>query len=310
MKAIRFHRYGNPEELVLDDVPMPEVGPDEVLVKIHAAAVNPADFKFRAGWFKDFVPLPLPFIPGADFSGTVEKAGPLVSRFKIGDEVFGMRDVQAGGSYAEYTAVRGDTLAHKPANLSHAQAAGVPLAALTAWSALFDYARIRPGQTLLVHAAAGGVGSFAVQLARQAGARVVATGSSANVELLRTLGADEVIDYRVTDFTRVLKDLDVVLDTLGGDAQTRSFGVLRSGGLLVTLQPPGVDEAMARSHGVRTALVAVSPHGGRTAELAALLQAGRLKVLIDQTFNLAEAGAAHARSESGHARGKIVLNVR
>lgn len=310
MKAIRFHQYGGPETLRLDEVSMPEIGPDEVLVEIHACAVNPADFKFRAGWYAQYVPLSLPFIPGADFSGSVVKAGPLASRFKPGDPVFGMRPVQTGGSYAEYIAVPSDTLAHKPFNVSHAEAAGAPLAGLTAWSALFDHARIGPGQTILIHAAAGGVGSFAVQLAKRAGAHVIATTSASHVELVSSLGADEVIDYRSTDFTTVVKNVDVVLDTLGGESQARSFGVLRAGGTMVTLQPPGIDDAVARAHGVRAGLVAVTAHGDRTAELAALLQAGTLKVVIDQTFPLAEARAAHERSESGRARGKIVLQVR
>jgi len=309
MKAVRFHQYGGPETLVLDDAPLPPMGSADVLVKVHAAAVNPADFKFRAGWFKDYVPLPLPFVPGADFSGTVEKAGPLASRFKPGDAVFGMCDVQVGGSYAEYIAVAGDTLAHKPDNIGHAEAAAVPLAALTAWCALFDHARIRSGQRILIHAAAGGVGSFAVQLARLAGARVVATASGTNVELVRSLGADEVIDYRSTDFAGVLEGLDAVLDVVGGESQARSFGVLRKDGMIVTLQPPGIDPALAAAHGVRTKLVAVSAHGGRTAQLAALLQSGQLKVLVDSSFPLAEAGAAHARSETGRACGKIVLTV-
>lgn len=309
MKAIRFHEYGGPEVLVLEDALVPNVGPGQVLVKVHAAAVNPADFKFRGGWFKDHVPLPLPFIPGADFSGTVESVGPLVTRFKPGDAVFGMRDVQVGGSYAEYVAVDGDALAHKPSNLSHYEAAAVPLAALTAWSALFDHAHIEAGQSILIHAAAGGVGSFAVQLAKSVGARVIATASGDNIEVVRALGADEVIDYRSTDFTRVVSNIDAVLDAFGGESQRKSFGVLRKGGVLVTLQPPGVDESMARLHGIRAALVEVSAYGARTAELASLLQGGRLKVLIDQVFPLAEAGLAHARSETGHARGKLVIAI-
>lgn len=309
MKAIRFHEYGGADVLALDEVPMPTIGPDEVLVRVHAAAVNPADYKFRAGWFKDYVALDLPFIPGADFSGTVEQAGSLPSRFRPGDEVFGMRDVQMGGSYAEYIAVRADALAHKPSSLSHAEAAATPLAALTAWSALFDHGRLPPGQSILVHAAAGGVGSFAVQLAKQAGAYVVATASASNTELVRALGADEVIDYLSTDFAQSCRNLDVVLDSLGGDTQLRSFEVLRPGGLLVTLQPPGVDAALAAKHGVRSALVSVSAHGGRLAELAALLDAAKLRVLIDRRLPLSDAAAAHERSASGHARGKIVLDV-
>lgn len=310
MKAIRFHQYGPAASLRLDDVPVPEIEADEVLVKVHAAALNPADCQFRAGWYQQHVPLALPFVPGADFAGTVERAGPLASRFKVGEAVFGMRDVQTGGSYAEFIAVRGDTLAHAPKSIPFHQAAGAPLAALTAWSALFDHARIQPGQSILVHAASGGVGSFAVQLAKLAGARVIATTSGPNVALVKSLGADEVIDYRSTDFAAVLKNLDVVIDALGGEMQARSFAVLRKGGHLVTLRPPGVDAARAEQHGVRGSLVAVSAHGGRTAELASLIDTGHIKVLIDSEFPLAEAAAAHERSDSGRARGKIVLRVR
>ena len=309
MKAIRFHQYGGPEQLVLDDVATPGIGANEVLVRIHAASVNPADFKFRAGWFRDFVDLALPFIPGADFSGTVEKVGSQVDGFKPGDDVFGMRDVQAGGSYAQYIAVSSDSIALKPKHLSHAEAAAVPLAALTAWSALFDHAQLKQGQRILIHAASGGVGTFAVQLAKLAGAEVIATTSTPNVDLVRSLGADQVIDYRLVDFASVVRDVDVVLDALGGAGQAKSMSTLRQNGLIVTLQPPGVDAALAQQMQVRTALVAVCANGTRTAELAALLDKGTLKPVIDQQFPLADAAQAHVRSESGRTRGKIVLTM-
>lgn len=309
MKAIRFHQYGGPELLQLDDVAIPAITGDEVLVRVHAAGVNPADCKFRAGWFKDFVELELPFNPGADFSGTVEKVGSQVPGFKPGDEVFGMRDVQVGGSYAQYIAVRSSAIALKPQRLSHVEAAAVPLAALTAWSALFDHAQLERGQRVLVHAASGGVGGFAVQLAKRAGAEVIATTSTANVELVRSLGADQVIDYRTTDFADVVKDVDIVVDALGGEVQVKSLGVLRTGGMIVTLQPPGIDAALVQQTNVRTALVQVSANGARVAELAALLENGTLKTVIDQVLPLAQAREAHVRSESGRARGKVVLTV-
>ena len=309
MKAIRFHHYGGPDLLVLDEVPSPDLCAGEVLVRVQAAGVNPADYKFRAGWFKDFVKLTLPFIPGADFSGTVEQVGPGVHCFKAGDEVFGMRDVQVGGSYAQYVAVRSDAIALKPKRLSHAQAAAVPLAALTAWSALFDHAELKRGQRVLIHAASGGVGVFAVQLAKIAGTEVIATTSTDNVELVRSLGADQVIDYRIADFASTVKDIDIVLDALGGETQVRSMGVLRSGGLIVTLQPPGIDAVLAKQMKVRTALVEVAANGKRIAKLASLLDDGVLTPIIDQLFPLAQAGQAHVRSESGRARGKIVLTV-
>jgi NADPH:quinone reductase-like Zn-dependent oxidoreductase len=309
MKAIRFHHYGGPDLLVLDDVPAPNLCAGEVLVRIQAAGVNPADYKFRAGWFKDFVNLTLPFIPGADFSGTVERVGPGVQGFKPGDEVFGMRDVQAGGSYAQYIAVRSDAIALKPRRLSHTQAAGVPLAALTAWSALFDHAELKRGQRVLIHAASGGVGVFAVQLAKLAGTEVIATTSTDNVELVRSLGADQVIDYRIADFASTVKDIDIVLDTLGGETQVKSMEVLRTDGLIVTLQPPGIEAMLAKQMKVRTALVEVAANGKRIAKLASLLDDGVLTPIIDQVLPLAQAGQAHVRSESGRARGKIVLTV-
>jgi len=309
MKAIRFHHYGGPDLLVLDDVPAPNLCAGEVLVRIQAAGVNPADYKFRAGWFKDFVNLPLPFIPGADFSGTVERVGPGVQGFKPGDEVFGMRDVQVGGSYAQYIAVRSDAIALKPRRLSHTQAAGVPLAALTAWSALFDHAELKRGQRVLIHAASGGVGVFAVQLAKLAGTEVIATTSTDNVELVRSLGADQVIDYRIADFASTVKDIDIVLDTLGGETQVKSMEVLRTDGLIVTLQPPGIEAMLAKQLKVRTALVEVAANGKRIAKLASLLDDGVLTPIIDQVLPLAQAGQAHVRSESGRARGKIVLTV-
>jgi len=309
MKAIRFHHYGGPDLLVLDDVPAPNLCAGEVLVRIQAAGVNPADYKFRAGWFKDFVNLTLPFIPGADFSGTVERVGPGVQGFKPGDEVFGMRDVQVGGSYAQYIAVRSDAIALKPRRLSHTQAAGVPLAALTAWSALFDHAELKRGQRVLIHAASGGVGVFAVQLAKLAGTEVIATTSTDNVELVRSLGADQVIDYRIADFASTVKDIDIVLDTLGGETQVKSMEVLRTDGLIVTLQPPGIEAMLAKQMKVRTALVEVAANGKRIAKLASLLDDGVLTPIIDQVLPLAQAGQAHVRSESGRARGKIVLTV-
>jgi len=309
MKAIRFHHYGGPDLLVLDDVPAPNLCAGEVLVRIQAAGVNPADYKFRAGWFKDFVNLTLPFIPGADFSGTVERVGPGVQGFKPGDEVFGMRDVQVGGSYAQYIAVRSDAIALKPRRLSHTQAAGVPLAALTAWSALFDHAELKRGQRVLIHAASGGVGVFAVQLAKLAGTEVIATTSTDNVELVRSLGADQVIDYRIADFATTVKDIDIVLDALGGETQIKSMEVLRTDGLIVTLQPPGIEAMLAKQLKVRTALVEVAANGKRIAKLASLLDDGVLTPIIDQVLPLAQAGQAHVRSESGRARGKIVLTV-
>ena len=218
MKAIRYHEYGASSVLRLEDAPMPEIATDEVLVKVHTAGVNPADWKFRSGWFKDYVALPMPYTGGRDISGTVVKHGPLATRFPPGSKIFAMSDVMRSGAFAEYAVLRGDEIAAAPTTIAFEHAAGVPLAALTAWMALFDNAKLTPGQSILVNAAAGGVGSFMVQFAKLAGAHVIATASASNLELVKSsLGADEVIDYRRVDFKTVVKDLDIAIDPFGGE---------------------------------------------------------------------------------------------
>jgi len=306
VKAVRFHAYGDAGVLRHEDAPLPIPNDDEVLIKVHAAGVNPADVQFRRGDYQAFVPLPLPFIPGWDVAGRVaDRAG----GFKAGDAVFAMADMSRNGAYAEYISVRAVDVAHAPSSLPLEHAAGVPLAALTAWSALFDVGQLRAGQSVLVHAGAGGVGQFAIQLARRAGARVIATASASNHELLRRLGADVVIDYRSADFAAGLEGVDVVLDTVGGPTREKSWPVLREGGILVAIAMPPPDEAIARRRGVRTAMVTVVPNGGRLAEIARLIDAGELAVMIDSEFPLEQAEKAHRRIEQGHARGKIVLRV-
>ena len=309
MRAIRFHRYGDADVLRLEDAPLPQIAADEVLIKVHSAGVNPADTQFRRGDYQAFAPLTLPFIPGWDVAGTIASVGRTVTAFKTGEAVFAMADMNRDGAYAEYVAVRADALAPAPRSLPLAHAAGVPLAALTAWQALFDVADLHAGQSVLIHAGAGGVGLFAIQLARHAGAHVIGTASAANQELLRELGAHRVIDYRGSDFTTGLKDLDVVLDTVGGDTRVRSWPLLRAGGMLAAIAMPPPDETAAAQHGVRTAMVAAQANGARLGEIAAMIDAAALKVLIDSEFPLGEAAAAHRRSEARHARGKIILRV-
>jgi NADPH:quinone reductase-like Zn-dependent oxidoreductase len=309
MRAVRFHAYGGPEVLRLEDAPMPLVAADDVLIRVHAAGVNPADTQFRRGDYQAFVPLALPFILGWDVAGTVAAVGEQVAHYRPGDAVFAFSDMSRHGACAEFVAVRANEVAPAPANLPLEHAAGVPLAALTAWNALFDVARLAAGQSVLVHAGAGGVGLFAIQLARRAGAHVITTASAANHPLLRALGAHEVIDYRHGDFSAGLKDIDVVLDTVGGDTRVRSWSVMREGGMLVGIAMPPPDDAAALSHKVRTATVRVMPNGERLAEIGRLLDAGALKVVIDREYPLAEASAAHQRSEARHACGKIILRV-
>jgi NADPH:quinone reductase-like Zn-dependent oxidoreductase len=308
MKAIRYHRYGGPDVLQYEEAPMPLMEADEVLIKVHAVGVNPADWKFRAGWYAQYVPLVLPFIPGSDIAGTVMQAGAAVSQFKAGDAVFAMAGMMRNGTYAEYAAVRANEVAFAPRTIDLEQAAGVPLAALTAWLALFDTGHLADGQTVLIHAAAGGVGGFAVQLAKHAGARVIATCSAANAAYVTALGADQVIDYQTEDFSARLQGIDMVLDTIGGATQQKSWGVLREDGILVNLTT-AIDMEAAARHRVRAAPAHVIPHGARLAEIAALIDSGVLRVTIGREFSLADAGAAQVFSESGRARGKIILRV-
>jgi NADPH:quinone reductase-like Zn-dependent oxidoreductase len=309
MKAVRFHAYGDAGVLRYEDAPMPEMADDDLLIKVHSAGVNPADTQFRRGDYRAFVPLALPFILGWDVAGTVEAVGSRVTTFKPGDAVFAMSDMGRNGAYADYVAVRASEAARAPRSLPLEEAAGVPLAALTAWKALFDEGGLRSGQSVLIHAGAGGVGLFAIQLARRAGAQVITTASSANHALLRQLGAHQVIDYRERDFAAGLKDLDVVLDTVGGETRERSWPLLRPAGMLAAIAMPPPDAQAARRHGVRAAMVSVQPNGERLAEIGRLIDAGELTVVIDRHLPLSEAAAAHRYSEERHARGKIILRV-
>lgn len=308
MKAVRIHSYGGPEVLSYEEAPRPEIGADEVLIRVHAAAINPVDWKVREGYLQGFIDYRLPVTLGWDASGVVEQVGEAVADLRVGDEVYTRPDIARDGAYAEYLAARASEVALKPRSLDHVAAAAVPLAALTAWAALFDAADLQPGQTVLVHAAAGGVGSFAVQLAKWKGARVIGTASGANHGLLRELGADQAIDYTTTRFEQAVRDVDVVFDTVGGDTLARSWEVLRPGGILVgVVEPP--DAATAAARGVRSAHVFIQPDKAKLAKLAELIDAGLVRPQVSTVLPLAEARRAHELSQSGHARGKIVLRV-
>ena len=309
MKAIRIHNYGGPEVLKYEDAPRPEPGKGEVLIRVHAASVNPIDWKVREGHMKEFWPHKFPLILGWDSSGVVEKLGRGVSRFKIGDEVYSLPDPTRNGTYADYVVVREPELSLKPNSLHHIRAAAVPLAALTAWQSLFDTAQLQPGQRVLIHAGSGGVGHFAVQLAKWKGAYVFATASTKNQDLLRELGVDESIDYTQQGFEDIARKIDIVLDTLGNETQERSWSVLKKGGVLVSLvQPPS--EEKAKELGVRAALIGARPNGAQLAEIARIIDSGKLKPVIDRILPLSEVRRAHELSQSGHSHGKIALRVR
>jgi NADPH:quinone reductase-like Zn-dependent oxidoreductase len=309
MKAVRVHNYGGPDVLRFEEVPSPTPGPGELQIRARAAAVNPIDWKIRAGYVKADVPMPLPFIPGYDVSGVVEAVGPGVSNFKKDDEVYARADAAHGhGAYAEYVIAKETEAALKPRSIDHVHAATIPVAAVTAWRALFDTADLKSGQKVLIHGAAGGVGSFAVQLAKWKGAYVYGTASAENLEFLRQLGVDQPIDYGRKKFEDEVHDADVVLDTIGGETQKRSWQVLKKGGILVSLIGLSSEDEAAK-RGVRSA--AISAQGGSTvlAEIAKLIDAGKFKPIVDTVLPLSEARQAQELNEKGHSRAKIVLKV-
>ncbi|MFE1128805.1 NADP-dependent oxidoreductase [Streptomyces albidoflavus] len=309
MRAIIQESYGGPEVLHETRVPRPEPGPGEILVAVRAAGVNPTDWKHRAqAGFVDRLPLVL----GWDVSGVVEAVGYGVTLFAPGEEVFGMLPYPHGsGSHAEYVVGPARAFTRKPTVIDHVQAGALPLVSLTAYQALIDTAGVGPGQRVLIHAAAGGVGHVAVQIAKAHGAYVIGTASAPKHDLLRELGADEVVDYRTTDVAEAVDGVDMVLDPLGGETRARSVGLLRPGGTLVSLLSGGSAEeaAHAAERGVRTATMLVeADHAGMNA-VADLVAAGALRPRVEATFPLAEAASAHRLGETGRTTGKIVLEV-
>jgi NADPH:quinone reductase-like Zn-dependent oxidoreductase len=311
MRAVQLDGFGGPEVLELREVDRPAPVPTEVLVRVHAAGVNPVDWKTRAaGAFLDALASP-PYTLGWDVSGVVEEVGLGVSRFRPGDEVYGMpRFPWQAGAYADYVTAPSRHFARKPAGLSHVEAAALPLGGLTAWQALVDTADVQPGQRVLVHAAAGGVGHLAVQVAKARGGYVLGTARAAKHDFLRSIGVDEPIDYTTTDFTTVAKDVDVVVDMIGGEYGGRSLRVLRPGGLLVAVTGAGpATLLMAEKAEVRAAQLLVEPDHTGLEGLAELVAAGSLRPRVDTVLPLEEAARAHELGESGRTAGKIVLSL-
>nr|WP_091653256.1 NADP-dependent oxidoreductase [Micromonospora pallida] len=308
MRAVSQDSLGGPEVLKVVEVDRPEPGASEVLVRVHAAGVNPTDWWHRATGGLGDTPVRL----GWDVSGVVEAVGLGVTMFEPGDEVFGMpRLPQPAGAYAEYVTSPARHLARKPAGLSHVEAAALPVAALTAYQSLVDTARVRPGQRVLVHAAAGGVGHLAVQIAKAHGAYVIGTARAAKHAFVRGLGADEVVDYTQVDFASAVRDVDIVIDTIGGDYGPRSLQTLRPGGIVVSLASPAEAylAAEARERGLRAGFTIVEPdHAGMKA-IAALVEAGQLRPEIDVVLPLEQVAKAHEIGETGRTTGKIVLTV-
>ncbi len=307
MKAIYLERRAGAEGLVPGEIPRPSPKEGEVLVKVHATAIMPTELQ----WFTTFSlpfgePRPFPIVLSHEFSGVIESLGPKVTGFSAGDEVYGLNDWFVNGAQAQYCVVKAKGLARKSRSLNHIQSTVVPISALTAWQGLFEIGRLERGQRVLIHGAAGGVGSFAVQLAHWRGARVIAPISSGNFDFVRSLGADEVIDYRTTRFEDVAKEVDVVFDGVGGETLERSWSVLAKGGRVVTFATKSEGSADGR---IRSAFMLVQADGSQLAEIAELIDAGELRVFVAKVFPLAAARHAYARAQHGKMQGKIALRV-
>ena len=298
MQAVVMHKTGDPEVLRSEDVELPELGDGEVLIRVRAVSVNPMDWKLRRG----FVDRELPTVLGSDVSGTVETSR--AEGFSEGDEVFGL----ARGGYAEFATASAAVIAQKPLGVSHEHAAAIPVAGLTAWQALFDRGGLERGQTALIAGAAGGVGHFAVQLAKQAGARTIGTASSRNHDFVRALGADEFVDYTQQDVATAVSGVDVAFDTVGGDTTESLLPAVREGGILVTIAG-GPPEQAARERGVRAELLVMSPTSEQLARIVELVAAGDVRVEVAEVLPLREIQRAHELSESGRTRGKIICSV-
>jgi len=308
MKAIQIHQFGGPEVLKYEDAPRPVPAADEVLIKVYASGVNPVDWKIRAGHAKGKFPIHFPLIPGWDVSGDIEEVGSDILNFKKGDEVYSRPDPTRNGTYAEYVVVKADQVNGKPKSISHDKAAAVPLAGLTAWQGLFDYGQLERGQKVLIHAASGGVGTFAVQFAKWKGAYVIGTSSEENIDFLFDLGADEVIDYKNEKFEDKVKDVDLVFDMIGGDTQKRSLDVIKKGGRLITIVGPENQE-IAKSKGIIVEGFMARSLPEELQQIADLIDSGKVKPIVTLILPLKEAAEAQRNIESGHTRGKIVLKV-
>jgi NADPH:quinone reductase-like Zn-dependent oxidoreductase len=304
MKAIRLHHRGGPEAFVYEEAPQPHPGADEVLVRVHAAAVTPTELAWMPTWTtRAGQPRRLPIILGHEFSGVITAVGDGIKDLAVGDPVYGLNDWFGDGAQAEYCLTRGAEIARKPNSIDHVAAAAVPISALTAWQGLIERSHLAPGQRLLIHGAAGGVGVFAVQLARWRDAYVIGTASANNLAFVRALGADEVIDYRAQRFEDVVHGLDVVFDTVGGETLERSWGILKAGGRLVTIATASEGSQDPR---IRAAFFIVEANRTQLEEIAHLIDVGQLRLVVDAVFPLAQARQAHEHKPT---HGKVVLRI-
>jgi NADPH:quinone reductase-like Zn-dependent oxidoreductase len=306
MKAVVIRQYGGPEVLKFEEAPRPQPKENEVLVRVIAAGVNPVDALIRSGKYAKFFGTKLPLVPGYDIAGVVEKVGAKIDKLKVGDAVYAYP--MWGGGYAEYGTATDGEVALKPKSISYTEAAAVPLAALTAWQALIDVAKVSAGQTVLIHGGSGGVGSFAIQIAKARGAKVIATASTPNQDFLRQLGVDVAIDYTKQKFEEVAKDVDVVLDSVGKDTLARSYGVVKKGGIVATLVAEP-DQAELDKHGIRGAAISVKPNASELAEIAKLIDEKKIAPIVSEVLPLTDALKAQEQAATHHTRGKIVLKI-
>lgn len=307
MTAVLLESFGGTEALRVKQIDRPEPGDSEVLIKVHAASVNPVDYKIASGQYAAVKQDQLPMVLGRDISGTVVSCGRQVTGLQAGDEVFAMLD-RAHGGFAEYVALSAELCAAKPAKLDHAAAAAVPLAGITAWQGLFDHGQLNSGQRVLIHGGPGGVGHFAIQFAKERGANVSTTGSAQDKDFLRLLGADQAVDYKSDRFEEVVHDVDLVLDLIAGDTQERSWAVLKDGGALISaLAKPS--EMLARERRARATSYMAQPNAAELGQIGQLIAAGKVKPYIEATFALDEAAKALQRLQHRHTQGKIVLEV-
>lgn len=330
MKTAYINRYGHIDDVQVGEQPKPSLSKDAVLVKVHAASINPLDIRVLEGEFKAILPVKFPFILGSDFAGTVVEVGSNVTQFKAGDEVYAKIDLN--GAFAEYTVVQQSSLALKPKNISMELAASLPLVALTAWQALVEIAKVQSGQKVLIHAGSGGVGSIAIQLAKSLGAIVATTTSGKNTRWVRELGADIIIDYKTADFEQELKDYDVVLDTQGGKTLEKSLNVVKRGGRIISISGPP-DQAFAeavnpnrflkcvipllswsirhkaKKRGITYSFLFMQPNGQQLSKITELVEAGKIKPIVDQTYDFAQIKEAFQYVNTGRSKGKVVLKI-
>ncbi len=308
MKAILLHEYGGPEVLRYENAPRPEPNDDEVLIRVRAASVNPVDVGIRSGKYAEYFHTTLPLIPGMDAAGVVEKVGSKISTLKAGDPVYAFFTLKREGGYAEFAIAKANEVSAKPQGITYEQAAAIPAAGSTAWQALVDAAKLSPSQTVLIQGGSGGVGHMAIQIAKARGARVIATASTANQEFMKKLGADQTIDYTKAKFEDAAKDVDVVLDAVGGDTLTRSYGVVKKGGVIVSIAGE-LDQAALDAHGIRGISISASPKTDTFENLTRLVEAKKLLPVVSKVFPLAEVAKAQNQIATRHTRGKIVLQI-